>query len=67
MKDPLSNCSNQSFLSYLWWLCAKALGDKAHYHSRVADQVALIRLFILSLYMITNTFICAGVLRHWND
>jgi hypothetical protein len=26
-----------------------------------------VRLFILSAYMTTNLFICAGVIRHWND
>jgi hypothetical protein len=53
--------------SRLWWIIAKALGEKAHHHNRVADQVALVRLLILGSYMITNTLICAGVLRHWND
>jgi hypothetical protein len=28
--------------------------------------VALVRLTILLSYLITNTFIVAGVLRHWN-
>jgi hypothetical protein len=52
---------------HLWRVLAKALGSKAHNHNRIADQVAAVRLFILSTYMITNTLICAGVLRHWND
>jgi hypothetical protein len=26
----------------------------------------MVRLFILGGYMITNVFICAGVIRHWN-
>lgn len=67
MREPLSRYNKKTFLSRLWWITAKALGDKAHYHNRVADQVALVRLLILGSYMITNTLICAGVLRHWND
>ena len=51
-----------------WWrVLALAVGEKAHQHNRIADQVALVRLFILSAYMTTNLFICAGVIRHWND
>ncbi len=51
-----------------WWLVvAKALGEKAHRRDRIADQVAAVRIAILVAYMATNLFICAGVLRHWND
>ena len=51
-----------------WWrVVAKALGEKAHQHDRIADQVALVRFFILAAYMTTNIFICAGVIRHWNN
>lgn len=50
-----------------WRIVAKALGEKASPHDREADIVALIRLLILAGYMITNSVICAGVIRHWND
>ena len=51
-----------------WWrILAKALGEKAHIDDRLADQVAAIRVAILLGYMATNAFICAGVVRHWND
>ena len=46
---------------------AKALGEKAHSDDHLADQVAAIRVAILAAYMTTNAFICAGVIRHWND
>jgi hypothetical protein len=50
-----------------WWrIVAKAFGEKAHQHDRIADQVALVRFCILLAYMTTNIFICAGVIRHWN-
>jgi hypothetical protein len=26
-----------------------------------------VRFFILAAYMTTNIFICAGVIRHWNN
>ena len=61
-EHPLASLSSR-----LWRIIAKALGEKAHHHNRVADQVAFVRLLILGSYMITNTLICAGVLRHWND
>lgn len=50
-----------------WRLWAKALGEKASKCDQESDQIALIRTFIFVTYLITNTFICAGVIRHWND
>jgi hypothetical protein len=49
-----------------WRILAKALGEKAHTDPRIADRVATVRLTILISYLITNTFIVAGVIRHWN-
>jgi hypothetical protein len=51
----------------VWRLWAKALGEKAHKKDHVADQVAIIRTIIFITYLITNCFIVAGVIRHWND
>jgi hypothetical protein len=48
-----------------WALWAKALGDKAHSDSNIADKVAIIRTLIVLCYIITNMFIVAGVIRHW--
>ena len=48
-----------------WW--AKALGQKASKKDHEADKVAVIRTFIFTTYLITNCFIVAGVMRHWND
>ncbi|NBP00164.1 MAG: hypothetical protein EBU90_08545 [Proteobacteria bacterium] len=48
-----------------WW--AKALGEKATKNDREADYIAGVRTFIFFTYLITNLFICAGVIRHWND
>ena len=50
-----------------WRILAKALGEKAHPDPRVADRIALVRLTILLSYLLTNTCIVAGVIRHWNN
>lgn len=52
---------------YMWRLWCKALGEKATVCNRESDIVAAIRTFVLALYMATNLFIVAGVIRHWND
>lgn len=48
-----------------WW--AKAIGEKASKCDKESDKIALIRTFIFATYLITNGFIVAGVVRHWND
>jgi len=55
---------NKNLLYYIY--CA--LGQKSHPScDKTADRVALVRTFIFLTYLITNVFICAGVIRHWND
>ena len=49
----------------MWRLWAKALGEKAGNDDREADRVAVIRSVIIAVYIITNCFIIAGVIRHW--
>ena len=51
----------------IWRLWAKALGEKASTNDSEADKVAIVRSIIVLIYIITNFFIIAGVLRHWND
>ncbi len=48
-----------------WW--AKSLGEKASKCDKESDTIALIRTVIFLTYLITNCFIVAGVIRHWND
>ena len=50
----------------MWRLWAKALGQKEGITDREADVVAAVRTAIVALYIITNLFIIAGILRHWN-
>jgi hypothetical protein len=63
------NRENQSMkknkTAWRWW--AKALGEKASKCDKESDRVAIIRTFIFVTYLITNAFIVAGVIRHWND
>jgi hypothetical protein len=49
----------------MWRLWAKALGEKAGKSNEEADRIAFIRTGILLVYLITNLFIVAGVIRHW--
>lgn len=54
-------------MNKIWRLWAKALGRKAVENDGEADNVAYIRTIIFLTYLITNLFIIAGVIRHWND
>jgi hypothetical protein len=50
----------------VWKIWCKALGQKEGKSNREADAVAVIRTLILLGYMITNSFIVSGVVRHWD-
>jgi hypothetical protein len=50
----------------MWRLWAKALGQKEGITDSEADVIAAIRTAIVALYIVTNLFIIAGILRHWN-
>lgn len=52
-------------MMWRWW--AKALGQKAGSHDAEADKIAIVRTIIFLSYLITNLFIVAGVIKHWND
>jgi hypothetical protein len=60
---------NQSMKSKktLFRLIAKALGEKASKCDKEADKVAIIRFLMFLSIFITNGFIVANALRHWND
>lgn len=51
----------------LFRLVAKALGEKSGKDDLEADKVAFIRLLITLQILITNFFIIANAIRHWND
>ena len=49
----------------LWRIRAKAIGEKSGRTDEEADKIAYVRTGILAVYIITNIFIIAGVIRHW--
>ena len=51
----------------MWRIWCKALGEKSSPNNKEADLVAVIRTVILVAYMVTNCFIVAGVIRHWDS
>jgi hypothetical protein len=53
--------------SNLWKIIAKSLGEKSGKTDKEADQVAIVRLIAFLSILITNSFIVANALRHWND
>ena len=50
----------------LWRIWAKALGEKSGNTTKESDRIACVRTIIVLTYIITNIFIVAGVIRHWN-
>ena len=48
-----------------WRLWAKAIGDKSGKNNVESDLIAIIRTIIILIYLVTNAFIVAGVIRHW--
>lgn len=51
----------------MWRLWCYALGRKEGRDNSEANVIAIIRTLILLTYFITNCFIVAGVIRHWDD
>ena len=51
----------------MWRIWAKALGRKDGVTDKEADAVAVVRSFIFITYLITNCFIVANAIRHWNN
>lgn len=55
----------QSTRAKLWRIWAKALGEKSGSSDEESDRIACIRTLVVLIYIITNFFIIAGVIRHW--
>jgi hypothetical protein len=51
----------------VWRIIAKSLGEKSGKSNKEADKIALIRLLGFLSILMTNSFIVANTLRHWND
>jgi hypothetical protein len=50
----------------LWRLWAKALGEKASSCDTESDKIAWVRTFLISQAIVTNGFIIANAIHHWN-
>ena len=51
----------------IWRIIAKSLGEKSGDTDKESDQIAVVRLLAFLSILITNSFIVANALRHWND
>ena len=51
----------------IWRRWAKALGDTSGKSNKESDTIAIIRTLIFIQLVVTNCFIIAGNIRHWND
>lgn len=65
MENPNKKTKKKTKTFWRWW--AKALGEKASKCDKESDTIAIVRTIIFLTYLITNVFIVAGVVRHWND
>jgi hypothetical protein len=54
-------------MKHFWYIWCKALGEKPHENDNLSDKIAIIRTVIMLIYLITNLFIIAGILKHWNS
>jgi hypothetical protein len=54
---------NKNLLYYIY--CA--LGEKSGKNDKEADKIAAIRFFMFLSIFITNGFIIANTIRHWDD
>ena len=54
---------NKNLLYYIY--CA--LGEKSGKNDKEADKIAAIRFFMFLSIFITNGFIIANAIRHWDD
>ena len=52
----------------VWRTWKYALGSFSDEKTKRYDNyIVIVRSFVLLTYLITNCFIVAGVIRHWND
>jgi hypothetical protein len=54
---------NKNLLYYIY--CA--LGEKSGKNNKEADRIAAIRFFMFLSIFVTNGFIVANAIRHWDD
>jgi len=54
---------NENLLYYIY--CA--LGEKSGKNDKESDKIATIRFFMFLSIFVTNGFIIANTIRHWDD
>jgi len=57
----------KTYLRKFWRIWVNALGEKSGTTDIESDRIAFIRTIIILSYIITNCFIIAGVVKHWNQ
>ena len=56
----------RNVLVNIWKIWADALGIKADENdNKHSDRVAIVRTMIVLVYLITNIFIVANIIKHW--
>lgn len=56
----------RNVLVNMWKIWADALGIKADENdNKHSDRVAIVRTMIVFVYLITNIFIVANIIKHW--
>ena len=53
-------------MKYIWRVWVKSLGAKADEDDTISDHVAIVRTLILFVYVVTNCFIVANIVKNWN-
>ena len=67
MNFPMIIKTLLKVVTNVWRLWAKALGEKSGANDTEANRIAVIRTVIVLSYIITNCFIIAGVVQHWDQ
>ena len=53
-------------MKYIWRVWVKSLGAKADEDDTISDHVAIVRTLIVVVYVVTNCFIVANIVKNWN-
>jgi hypothetical protein len=53
-------------MKYIWRVWVKSLGAKADEDDTISDHVAIVRTLIVIVYVVTNCFIVANIVKNWN-
>lgn len=55
-------------MKYIWRVWVKSLGAKADdENDTISDHVAIVRTLIVIVYVVTNCFIVANIVKNWSN